>query len=1152
LELKEFLASRLAPYMIPAFFVQMDHLPRTSAGKINRKLLPPPGIVNIHGETQDNEPQDELEKLIVETWQKVLGIKKIGTLDNFFDLGGNSLKLIQVNQRLNETLGLKIPVVQLFKYPTIRQLREYVQGKTVKLPSLVSKPAGIIKNADIAVIGMAGRFPGAANIHEFWHNLKNSIHAISFFSDSELAESGIDPELLQTPNYVKAAGILEDKDRFDAAFFNYTHGEARVMDPQMRIFHECAWQALEDAAYNPTEYELPVGLYAGAGDNVEWKIRVHLSAGEHVMGAFEIDQLTDSRFIPARVSYKLNLKGPALYIHTACSTSMAAIHTAYHALLAGECAMALAGGVSISGGEKSGYLYQEGMVMSPDGYCRAFDTAANGTVGGEGVAVVVLKPLANAREDGDHIYAVIKASAMNNDGARRVGFSAPSVNGQAEVIAGAYQKAGIDIETVGYIETHGTGTALGDPIEIEALAQAFRTGKKGFCALGSVKSNIGHLDCAAGAVGFIKTILALKHRQIPPTLHFEIPNPQFDLVGSPFYVNTSLIPWVPNHANIPLRAGVSSFGIGGTNIHLILEEWQERQEVAQKGDRQIQAKANENSREQLLILSAKTPSALNKMKQNLWAFLKENPGVNIVEVAYTLQVGRQRYAYQWMSFCSSVSEAVAALELPGAGQIAAGEKGDRQIYDDEKKDGSRRLRRLSLPTYPFEGERSWLKSGFLKIEKQADLQSHLQSRAVAQPVRRQDMNDWFYIPRWTPAPFPPGEKQNDLCLLVLGHTHPLVLRLLERLETLNQGVIITVNISDTFQKVGTHEFLLDPGQEEHYFQLLSHLKQEGLFPQRFIHTWNLGETGTLPETTINAPGFYSLLYLVHALAKQDFGGEISIDVLSSGAQEVLGNELLEPARAAILGSLKVIPQEYPYILCRSIDIQIPGAGSRHEGQLVLYLAQEFLSPVEFVSSASDIAYRNNYRWVKSYEPIHPSRVNSEEPVLKESGVYLITGGIGGIGYTLAQYLVEHYRAKLILTGRSTIPDGQDGDEKRLKLHRLEEAGGKVLYFAADTADKGRMVDVIRQAEANLGPISGVIHAAGVTTGKSIPCPVAETYESECREQFRPKIAGTGVLEEIFAARSLDFILLTSSLSPILGGLGFTVLPAITGQINPIH
>ncbi len=1124
-QLKEWLASHLAPYMIPAYFVQMAALPRTSAGKVHRKGLPAPDLSNMALDSIYSEPQDPMEKLIATVWKEVLGIPRVGTHDNFFDLGGNSLKIIRVNFRLNESLGLKIPVVQLFKYPTIQLLKEYVRGLSQpSAPVIQPEMPSIPKNPDIAVIGMAGSFPGAADIHEFWGNLKNGIHSISFFSHHELAESGISPDQFLSPNYVRAAGILSDKDRFDAGFFNYTPAEALVMDPQMRLFHECVWQTLEDAAYDPDQYELPIGLYAGASDSLDWKIALHLSPPEHVMGAFELDQLTDSRFIPARISYKLNLKGPAVYIHTACSTSLVAIHTAYHALLAGECTMALAGGVSISAQKKSGYLYQEGMVMSPDGFCRAFDAMAAGTVGGEGVAVVLLKPLEKAQADGDHIYALLKASAMNNDGARRVGFSAPSVDGQAEAISRAYQCAGMLPESIGYIETHGTATSLGDPIEIEALNQAFHTHKKGFCALGSVKSNIGHLDCAAGVAGFIKTVLALTHRQIPPTLHFQSPNPQIDLINSPFYINTALIPWAPD--SLPRRAGVSSFGIGGTNVHLILEE------------PPTEPAPQANHQPRLLILSAKTPTALEKMKENLHHFLTENPSLNIRDIAYTLQIGRRLFPYRWMAICSTLTEALTALTAPTTQHFEKATHPELYSWPAES-------RRLSLPPYPFEGGRYWLTS---RPQQATDFHP----QAPLSPARRTNPADWFYIPRWTPitpillitpitpiTPIIPTLPQPGLSLLILSHPHPLVSQLIQHLTT--HYIVITASPGDTFQQLTSHEFVLDPTQPNHYSQLLTHLTHHHLFPQRILHTWNLTTSPDSLDTTITTPGFYSLLHLANAISQQEFSGEICIDVLSNGIGDVLGNEPLQPAKAAILGPLKVIPQEYPYIRCRSIDIQTPTPGSRQESHLCRSLVQEFLTPINTIDTATDIAYRNNLRWVKSYEPIRPPV--AEAPALREHGVYLITGGIGGIGYLLAQYLAKTCQARLILTGRSPLPKDASGTDKQMKLRHLEEAGGQVLYFAADVADKTRMVECLQQAEATFGPINGVIHAAGVTTGKSIPCPTAETGEAECLEQFRPKIQGTAVLAELFQSRTLDFCLFTSSLSPILGGLGFTAYSA---------
>ncbi|MCP5109088.1 MAG: polyketide synthase, partial [bacterium] len=422
---------------------------------------------------------------------------------------------------------------------------------------------------EIAVIGMAGRFPGAGTIHRFWENLKNGVESISFFTGRELEEAGIEPGLLADPNYVKALGYLEATHYFDAVFFGYTPAEAGLTDPQLRIYHECAWAALEDAGCNPDTYPGLIGVYSGASPDIGWVSEALRRAGTPAR-EFDIHNLNSNFTFGTRLSYTLNLKGPGLTVLTACSTSLSAIHLACQGLLNAECDIALAGGVSISSEGKCGYMFQEGMIGSPDGHCRAFDANAKGVIRGEGAAVVVLKRLEEALEEGDFIYAVIKGTAINNDGARKIGYTAPSVEGQAEVIKAALETAEVEAESISYVEAHGTGTALGDPIEIEGLKLAFDTDKRHFCAVGSVKSNVGHLDNAAGVTGFVKAVLALKHRQIPPSLHFESPNPGIDFENSPFYVNARLKEWKNDH--YPLRAGVSSFGIGGTNAHAVLEE----------------------------------------------------------------------------------------------------------------------------------------------------------------------------------------------------------------------------------------------------------------------------------------------------------------------------------------------------------------------------------------------------------------------------------------------------------------------------------------------------------------------------------------------------------------------------------------------------
>ncbi len=509
---------------------------------------------------------------------------------------------------------------------------------------------------EIAIIGMAGRFPGAKNVDAFWQNLRDGVESITFFSDEELLLSGIKPTVLNDPRYVKAFGVLEDIDLFDANFFGFNPKEAEIIDPQHRLFIEGVWEALENAGYNSETYSGQIGLFAGAAlssyllNNLFSNFYPHWDSLNSVE-SFQMFVGNDKDHLPTQISYKLNLKGPSVNIQTACSTSLVAVHFACQSLLNGESDIALAGGVSIHLPQKAGYYYEQGGILSVDGHCRAFDANASGTIFSNGLGVVVLKRLEDALCDRDYIHAVIKGSAINNDGSLKVGYTAPSVDGQTAVILEALALADVEPETISYIETHGTGTALGDPIEIAALTQAFRgsTDKKGFCAITSAKTNVGHLNTAAGVAGLIKTIQALKHKQIPPNLHFQTPNPQIDFANSPFYVNTTLSEW--QSKGTPRRAGVSSFGIGGTNAHVILEE-----AIEVKSQ-----KSKVKSAYQLLCLSAKSEKALEQATINLVTHLQQHPELDLADVAYTLSVGRRTFDYRRMVVCRDIEDAFKVL-----------------------------------------------------------------------------------------------------------------------------------------------------------------------------------------------------------------------------------------------------------------------------------------------------------------------------------------------------------------------------------------------------------------------------------------------------------------------------------------------------------
>ena len=500
---------------------------------------------------------------------------------------------------------------------------------------------------DIAVIGFSGRFPGARNTNQYWANLRSGVESISFFSDKELVEAGVDADVLRDPNYVKAAPTLDGVAEFDAAFFGYSPREARIIDPQQRLFLEVAWEALEHSGYDSASFQGSIGLFAGAAMNTYL-----LFAG--LLPEFTRDYVltlvsNDKDFLATRTSYKLNLRGPSVTVQTACSTSLVAIHMACQSLLNSECDIAMAGGVSVRVPHKAGYLYREGGVFSPDGHCRAFDAESRGTIFGSGVGCIVVKRLAEALTDGDTVHAVIKGSAVNNDGSSKMDFTAPSLTGQSRAVVEALAHAGVDPETISYIETHGTGTQLGDPIEIAALTTAFRafTTKKRFCAIGSVKTNIGHMDAAAGVAGVIKTILALKNRSLPPSLNFRTPNPRINFDESPFYVNTRFSPW--DGAPVPRRAAINSLGMGGTNAFVILEEAPPAPPTTPSRSLAV------------VVVSAKTPTALEEANRRLAEHLRDTPETSVADVAYTLQVGRRHWPYRRAVVCRNHSEALAFL-----------------------------------------------------------------------------------------------------------------------------------------------------------------------------------------------------------------------------------------------------------------------------------------------------------------------------------------------------------------------------------------------------------------------------------------------------------------------------------------------------------
>ncbi|MEM7584769.1 MAG: SDR family NAD(P)-dependent oxidoreductase [Acidobacteriota bacterium] len=501
----------------------------------------------------------------------------------------------------------------------------------------------------VAVISMVGRFPGARDVESLWQNLRQGRESVAFFSPDEMRQAGVDPAVVARSDYVPARGILEQVERFDAEFFGFSPREAEIMDPQHRLMLEYAWEALELAGYPPTVCSDPVGIFVGKSANTYWRnnLATHPELAQ-TLGEMQLSLGNDADFLATNVAYKLDARGPCVTVQTACSTSLVASCMAVSSLLSYQCDIALAGGVTVAVPQQRGYLYQKGSVGSPDGRCRPFDASAGGSIPGNGIGLVVLKRLSDALADGDAIQAVIRGAAINNDGSLKAGFTAPSQRGQAEVIALAQALAGVSADSIGYVETHGTGTALGDPIEIAALNQVLASPAGGErCAIGSIKSNFGHLDAAAGVAGLIKSALTVQHGEIPPSLGFETPNPEIDFANGAVAVNTRLRPWPESLT--PRRAAVSSFGIGGTNAHMILEQAPEP------------TPSGPSRPHQLLMLSAKTATALDAATDNLARHLEQQPEQHLADVAYTLQVGRASFEHRRFAVCSSHEDAAARL-----------------------------------------------------------------------------------------------------------------------------------------------------------------------------------------------------------------------------------------------------------------------------------------------------------------------------------------------------------------------------------------------------------------------------------------------------------------------------------------------------------
>ena len=652
-EINRFLEQNLPGYMLPSAIYHLDQIPVNKNGKVDRKALAKIAVKKIKTVQSVPDPGcTALELKLTGIWKQFLNVDEISIDDNFFESGGNSLLALSTIAQVNTHTGYSCTTTKFYKHPTIRKLASYLSANVSEISTPCKLAQTVAKSdTDVAVIGMAGKFPGADNITALWKLLIEGKESIRFFSEGELDPS-IAVEVKNNNRYVKARGVINSPESFDADFFGISPKMAKLMDPQHRIFLEIAWEVLETSGYGQTKPDTSIGVFAGCSNNSYYLNNIHGNTDLQTnAGNFQMVTVCDKDYIASRVAYALNLRGPAINVQSACSTSLLAITQAVESIRAGKCDMAIAGGASITVPVNSGHLYEEGAILSSDGHCRPFDNNATGTVFSDGAGVVLLKSKVKALEDGDLIYAVIKGIGISNDGSDKGSFSAPSSDGQSAAVTMAIADAGISSASISYIEAHGTGTPIGDPIEIEGLKKSFgQQDKTQFCAIGSIKSNIGHLTAAAGVAGFIKTVLALHHKIIPATLFFNNANQEIDFKSSPFYVNHETREW---KSLTPAIAGVSSFGVGGTNVHVILQQ----AEPAPSTD--IKERAAE-----IFCWSAKTVESRDAYAEKLKAFILEEESVQFAAVAYNLNSYRKDFSDRRFIVASDKQDLLAKLSRP--------------------------------------------------------------------------------------------------------------------------------------------------------------------------------------------------------------------------------------------------------------------------------------------------------------------------------------------------------------------------------------------------------------------------------------------------------------------------------------------------------
>lgn len=1017
---------------------------------------------------------------------------------------------------------------------------------------------------DIAIIGMAASLPGAKDIEEFWDNIQNGLDLVSRFPETRSRDI---TEYLQYANrssdevkYTES-GFLSEIDKFDYKFFHISPREASLMDPAQRIFLEVAWQVLEDAGYGGKKLSgSNTGLYVGFAGNVkDLYAKLITDVDPTLLSISMTGNLTS--IIPGRLSYLLDLKGPSMIVDSACSSALVCVDLACQSIRNGSCDYAIAGGINIDTVPVDKDYLRIG-IESSDGKTRTFDEFADGSGIGEGVAAVLLKPLKKALEDKDNIYAVIKGSAINQDGSS-AGLTAPNPAAQADAIIKAWESAGIDPTTISYIETHGTGTNLGDPIEIKGIQNAFRkyTDKRQFCAIGSVKTNMGHLCEAAGIVGLIKAVMALRNKQLPRTIFFNRPNSAINFTDSPVYVNARHREW--DAQEHPRRCGVSSFGISGTNCHVVLEE-------AAAGSMSTGNTQGFN----VLTVSAANGEVLNELVRMYSEFLNKDSVPDLTSICYTANTGRGHYNYRLAVISESIHDLRKKFKTFDSGRYEGVDmfygqfkvvgqnqkitehyeitkKQKRELDEQAKKkideylDKNRKVEILeeicrlyvsgadvdwedfykedrpvktSLPVYPFERSRCWIDVPKFDQTRDIDVLTNMYHKVIwleEQGAETAELQDGTVVVLR-------NEQEDSL-------TAELTAGLKEE-----KREIIEVSIGKEFVKCASNSYTIR-NTEEDFIRLFADCSKLNI--KYIVHLLTLNEqkeVNTVDELEESqSKGVYSLFYIVRAMVQNGIEKDTNIFMVSRFANDVTGAEVrLNPENATLAGLGKTVKHEVPGVRCKFIDIDNTTG------------ADDLLSEMKRTTNAYQVAYRNGKRYIEEFDEFDIASAEEQKVEIRDEGVYIITGGTGGIGLEIARYLSSKNKVKIALLSRSELPARElwddvllNGEEKVQRCIRyvreIEAAGSQVIGYSTEISNMKEVRRIINELRENFGRINGIFHCAGIAGGSFI----IRRKKEEVDAVLNPKVYGTWVLDQLTREDNPDFFVMCSSGLSVLGEPG---------------